>query len=228
MIAVIVCGVFGVSAVLVRRLFFKNGRLAGFGCKVLASFLFCVAGIFAVLERGIDLFSALMLVAFVLAFAGDILLALAGFADEKSVAFFSMVGGAAFLGGHIMYIAAFFGTTKFHPYLIPIFFVLPILCAFLIKTKRINPGKNTLPVLLYSAVLGAMLTSVINLAASGNDAGILAVIAGALFVFSDTALFFFNFGNEKIRGLHGKLFIFLVHIPYFAAQFLFAATILLI
>jgi uncharacterized membrane protein YhhN len=228
MIAVIVCGALGVSAVLIRQLFFKGGKLTGFACKVLASFLFCIAGIFAVLERGIDPRSALMLAAFVSAFAGDILLALSGFADEKSNAFFSAIGGAAFLGGHIMYIIVFFGAAKFNPYLIPIFFILPTAYAFLIRTKRVNPGKNVLPVWLYSVVLGAMLTSVINLAAARNRAGILAVIAGALFVFSDTALFFFNFGSEKIRMLHGKLFIFLVHIPYFAAQFLFASTIILI
>jgi uncharacterized membrane protein YhhN len=121
-----------------------------------------------------------------------------------------------------MYIVVFLSAEPLKPYLIPVFLILPAAYAVLVKKKLINPGKNTLPVMIYSAVLGAMATSVVNLAVSGNGGGIFALIAGILFVLSDTALFIFNFGSERVKELRGKWFVYCVFIPYYIAQGLFA------
>jgi uncharacterized membrane protein YhhN len=211
------------------RAFLKKGGLkAGFALKTAAAFLFCAAGIFAVLERGINESSALILAAFLLCFAGDVLLALGGLAKEEYLKFFSVLGGSAFLFGHALYATAFLSLEPLKLYLIPLFAATPLALGA-VAAKKGGEAKRNLPLLLvYGAALGAALTSTLNLALAGRTAGYIALTAAVLFALSDGALLAFNFGSEKIRAKSDKLRVYFVMLPYFSAQFLFALSILYI
>ncbi|MDR1905837.1 MAG: lysoplasmalogenase [Clostridiales bacterium] len=228
MFTVIFLGALGILIMLSRQLLFKKiGNAAGLAFKTFASLCFCFAGVFAALEHGIDMRVALILAAFLMALTGDILLALPPYLKEDYVKFISGIGGAAFVFGHILYIVAFAVSAEFMFYLLPAVLLIPTVFAVLIKTGKLKPEKKAaLPIICYGLILGAMATTTLNLVLKTTVSGYTAFAAALLFVLSDTALFFFNFGSDKIKSLHGKLFTYFVMVPYFAAQALFAVTIL--
>jgi uncharacterized membrane protein YhhN len=207
-------------------LFLKNaGIKVGFLSKLISSALFCLTGIIAAFSRGrLDIFAALMLIALAAAFAGDILLAAPAFLKDEYKGLFSAAGGAAFLFSHLLYIVVFLCAAPPILYLIPVAAVVPILYGCFIKAKLLSPKKNSVPIVAYGAVLGCLIFSASGLALNGLVLGYLALPAALLFVLSDTALFFYNFGHRPF-AVSRTAVNYLILLPYYAAQALFAVAV---
>lgn len=229
MTTIIVLGVLClIMAFLVALFHVKRIQKPKFVLKIAASLCFCAAGVVALFVRGsVDVFSALILAAFILGLVGDILLCLFAFLKEEYKTFFYIVGGGSFLLGHVLYVIAFISLGGLRAALLPIVLLIPAIYLILMKTKILNPGGMKLPLLAYAVVLSAMLMSTVDLAVQGLPIGVLVLAAGILFALSDTALFLGDYGNETVKKARVPL-MFIVLLCYYAAQMLFAASILYI
>ncbi|MDR1410077.1 MAG: lysoplasmalogenase [Oscillospiraceae bacterium] len=227
MTPVIIIGLLSVLTVTLRVLTAadKGSVSGGFAAKVIASVLFCMAGFAAVLGREITLPRAGMLAAFVLAFMGDIFLGLGPFTHQKHTNFFFMLGSVPFLLAQLIYIAILLSLAPLNWRLLPIALVLPLLYLVLIGHGTLAYlCKNTAPILCYGSILSVMVMAAVNAFTAGHTAGAFALPAGILFALSDTSLFLYNFGSDRVRT-HGKGLTVLVMLPYYAAQALFALVL---
>jgi uncharacterized membrane protein YhhN len=203
-----------------------DGASAGFASKVISSLLFCLAGLAAVLGREVTLPRAGMLAAFLLALLGDIFLGLHPFTHKKHKNYFFLLGTVPFLFAQLLYIAVFLSLVPFHWALAPLALLLPVLYLLLIQRGVLAYlCENTLPILVYGLIVSIMVVSGVSLLVAGHPAGFWALPAGLLFALSDTSLFLFNFGSDRVRA-HGKGLTALVMLPYYAAQALFALALL--
>jgi uncharacterized membrane protein YhhN len=225
----IVFGALSVAVILARILFFRESdKKSGFIAKLVASVAFCLSGTAAAfVARGIggSHAAALMLTALVAALVGDVLLAMPSFVKDEFKNLFSALGGAAFLSGHVLYIIVFLTTATPRLYLLPVAAAVPLAYAVLIRTKVLQPKKNAVPVVAYGAVLGLLIFAAAGLAAAGTALGYFVLPAAVLFALSDTSLFFYNFGNKPFAKSKTAVG-YLILLPYYAAQALFAAAIL--
>jgi uncharacterized membrane protein YhhN len=167
--------------------------------------------------------SALILTSLVIALAGDIILTMPNYSRQEYSNLFQTVGGVAFLLGHLLYIAAFFLNSKFFFYLLPVVFLLPLIYCILIKTKIMSPGKNVAYILAYSLVLGVLLLSVVNNLMMRSNFSYIIFVAALLFILSDTSLFIYVYGKESLGS--GFTANYLILLPYYIAQALFALSI---
>ncbi|MDR0697152.1 MAG: lysoplasmalogenase [Christensenellaceae bacterium] len=214
-----------VCIILIRILFFKNHNPAsGFVFKCLASLSFCLTAICAYINSNENkVISALILTSLVIALAGDIILTMPNYSRQEYSNLFQTVGGVAFLLGHLLYIAAFFLNSKFFFYLLPVVFLLPLIYCILIKTKIMSPGKNVAYILAYSLVLGVLLLSVVNNLMMRSNFSYIIFVAALLFILSDTSLFIYVYGKESLGS--GFTANYLILLPYYIAQALFALSI---
>ncbi|MDR2267192.1 MAG: lysoplasmalogenase [Christensenellaceae bacterium] len=231
MVSVYLLAGLSIGVILWRILFSKKPNLKmGFVAKTLASLFFFLAGVSAAFYVAGGMSSIkvqLMVIALALALVGDIILALPSYAQPEFESLFSSVGGISFFAGHILYIVAFFIGVEFNYYLIPVLLIPPLLFCLLIRTRLMTPGKNTIPILAYSVILGVLLLSVVNMISYKMVQGYLALPASILFIISDASLFVYNFGvDERSRSRFVKNY--LVLLPYFIAQSIFAISITLL
>lgn len=203
--------------------------------KQICSALFVVVGVCAILyAKNTSAYAWLVLTALVCSFAGDALLHYEAIVKKEV---FFLYGMAAFAAAHILYLAAY--CLAFHRmfpnqasvawYEILLFIVILAAGGLLMKPLKLNPGKLTLPLFLYTAILAAMVIHACRLAVACMQAGeplrfsILFLLGGGalLFAVSDGTLALLHFSERKKYSLRC-----LNIVTYYAAQCMLAATIL--
>jgi len=199
----------------------ERARLAA---KLAAALLFCAVALLSALRRTepMNRAAALMLAALALGLIGDAMLGLDKFLARESRAYLLMGGGAPFFVGHIVYIALLLPYAKLNPWLLLLLPVLPAL--FLLIHKFFGMGKTLLPMLIYALVLGGMMLSTLNIALMGGTLGRLMALPGVLFAVSDSTLILGAYGKDKLKRF-APLMAYLVPVPYFGAQVLFALSV---
>jgi len=220
-ILALACVVVAVPTGILRHMGREKGRLVA---KLTASILFCMVAFLAVPQRAepINTQVVLMLMALVMGLMGDIVLGVDKFVPKKDRAYLLIVGGAPFLFGHVLYIILLlsYGNLNWR-----LFLLTPVLPAlFWLMHKKLDFGKNLYFLLIYSLVLSAMMISTFNIALQGGELGRLMILPGLLFTISDSSLFLNKYGAGKL-GRVSTLVFYTVPIPYFAAQALFALSI---
>ena len=220
-ILVAACVAVAVPTGTLRHIGWEKSRLIA---KLTASILFCMVAFLAVPQRAepINTQVVLMLMALMMGLMGDIVLGLDKFVPEKDRGYLLIVGGAPFFFGHILYIALLLSYGNLNWWLFLLTPVLPAL--YWLIHKKLDFGKNLYFFLLYSLVLNAMMISTFNLALQGGELGRLMILPGLLFTISDSSLFLNKYGAGKLGRVSTLLF-YTVPIPYFAAQALFALSV---
>ncbi len=183
-------------------------------------------GIFYKIAKGIPVFSLLLflaifdinsdyrfliMAALLFSLAGDLFLL-----SEKRF----IHGLAAFLVSHIFYFVAFVNETENFNFLIAVPIFLLTGSYFLIIKKSLK-SKMVFPVALYAIVISLMLWSAFNLFFTGGGEKFAIVFSAAiLFTVSDSTLAWNKFVS-KLK--YGEVIILTT---YYAAQFLFAASVI--
>lgn len=196
--------------------------------KTLASLMFCLTAVAgAALSLSHDyLYGALIISALVFGAAGDVLLTLNGYFGGRKGKQCETAGVVFFAAGHLTYIALFVSTAGARYFLLPLAALCPL---FLYlggeKLGGLKLGKFRPVAFAYSLILGLMLFSVINYFIShiGSTRSYLVLVAGLLFVLSDGAHILKEYG--PLKG--NKKLIYFVLITYYAAQSLFAFSLIL-
>lgn len=220
-----ICGLSVVSALASGFFNLKDDPAKRFAFKLVASILFCAAGLAALYIKGeFSSYGIFVLGALILGMLGDAFLAMSGLAKDAKLMFFNGVGYFCFAAGHIAFAAIFLSVAKLSLYLLPLVAVVPFVLWLLIKTGVLNAGKLNIAIIIYASVLGVMVMAAVNIFVNIKGAvGILSIAAAALFASSDLALAIREFGKLK-----SKTFIkYFVLSTYYIAQCLFVITIVL-
>ncbi|MDR1928162.1 MAG: lysoplasmalogenase [Oscillospiraceae bacterium] len=205
----------------------RNKKLekAQLSLKLTASMLFCVTGVHAAaLRESMNARAALLLIALLLGLLGDVLLGLDYFLKKEHIAFIFLLGGGSFFFGHLLYVLLLLPLGGFHPWLLALLPFVPLLFLALQRCRILDLGKNLIPLMAYGLMLGAMLLSTLNLALQGGTLGRWMIFPGIFFVISDLSLFLSKFGNQRITPLQNALS-YMIMLPYFSAQAIFAVTV---
>ena len=229
MLLSIVLGLGGVLCIMLRPLrLFAKPQYAGFASKAFASLLFCLAGAAAAWSReSLSWQAGAMLLGFCLAAVGDVLLAAEPVLKnpEKRRDMVFALGGVAFVLAHGINLAVLCSRTQFMIWTLPLLAVLPALYLVLWRRKILNLGKNTVPIMIYALLLSAMLWAAAGILTCDLPLGLLILPAVILLAFSDTFVFYGQFGRKKISG---RAFSWLVMFPYYIAQTLMACVVIYI
>jgi len=229
MLLTIVLGLGGVLCIMTQPLrLVAKPNYAGFFSKACASLLFCLAGAAAAWSReSLSWQAAAMLLGFCLAAVGDVLLAAEPVLKnpEKSRGLVFALGGAAFVLAHGINLAALCSRTAFSAWLLPLLAVLPALYLILWQRRILNLGKNGTPIMVYALLLGAMLWAAAGILIDERLLGLLALPAVILLAFSDTFVFYGQFGRKRLSG---TAFSWLVMFPYYIAQTMMACIVIYI
>jgi uncharacterized membrane protein YhhN len=203
----------------------ERGRLAS---KLTASLLFCAIGLVAATMRtDFNVRAAWLLAALLLGGLGDVLLGLDHFVVPERQSFLFLIGGAPFFIGHIIYVVLLLSYGSFSPFLFLLIPFVPLLFLSLHLGKVFDLGRSLPFLLLYGTMLSVMLLSTFAVATQGGNIGKLMIFPGILFTISDTALFLNRFGSKRASKIEPALS-FLIMLPYYAAQSLFAISVLYI
>ena len=215
------CVAVSVPTAILRHKGRERGRLVA---KLTASILFCLVAFLAAARREhpMNFQATLMLAGLVLGLMGDIVLGVDRFVPKESRGYILLIGGVPFFFGHVAYIALLASFGDINHWLLLIVPVLP--AVFLLIHKLLGFGKMLVPLLLYAFVLSAMMVFTFNVALQGGPLGRLMILPGLLFTLSDTALILGKFGGEKL-GRAAPVLAYMVAIPYFSAQALFALSV---
>jgi hypothetical protein len=209
--------------------------IAALGNKALASLCFCLAGVVAAAQREQLSFPAAgLLMGFLLAMVGDIFLALEPVLahPERDRGFAFLAGGLPFLLAHAVNLAVLWQAAPVPAgswWLLPGVLLLPGVYALLWGTGLLRLGKAGGGLLVYAALLSALLTAAVSLAVfapTPRRLAALALPAALLFIASDTSLFLATFGHEKLQPKIKAHFSFFVMLPYYLAQALMASVVL--
>lgn len=193
--------------------------------KTCGSVLFCMTALLALWGSGNWAVACPILAALVLGLVGDICLAvppLAGTDGMPRRAWLSF--GLVFFGlGHLIYLGLFLARTGWQLWPLLAAPVMPAVLFFLIRWGFCRPDPQlTVPMYLYAAVVSAMAGAAV-LCALRNGSPLWSA-AALLFVLSDTALTRDTFPAGKLPI--DPCLPFVVLVCYFAAQNLFALSIL--
>ncbi|MBQ9228146.1 MAG: lysoplasmalogenase [Eubacterium sp.] len=209
-----------------------------FWLKMLASGIFVANGVIALTMSEAKAYGKLIVIALVLGMIGDALLSLEPYIkqdahERRNNIICTVIGAAAFLAGHIIYIIAFVkelhAKGAFDRKVFLIAWAIILATAIVVKTLiRVKLGKLAVPFLIYAMGLSAMGAQSITLALFGFVGHpvmqVVLVTAPLLFMISDSTLALKFADNKRF----GKLPLRLVTlITYYAAQMLFGFTITL-
>lgn len=207
----------------------KEERLKAVFTKAVASLCFIATALVAFsLNRDNFEYAILIIFGLVFSMLGDIWLDLKYIYKEHSDVY-SFAGFGSFMVAHAFFIPAVL--MGYDIYLWWHFVVDAITCLIFVintitleKRENLHYGKFKNITIIYTAfVMGTMLLSINGFVASGFKSVkyIVLIIAGLLFALSDLVLSKIYFGDKN----DGK-YVALNHILYYAAQFLFASSIL--
>lgn len=228
------CYLFGAFSIVFTILFcwFRANKATVFSLslKTLASICFILCGVFAIKAVGSSSINLLIVVGLVMGLIGDILLDLKIMYPEQSDQYFT-VGTTSFAIGHFFYFLAclllnndLLPTHLLWNILISIAFAILMTVGILLVSKKMkmNFGKSIYMVILYSIILNFMTAFSVSIAIFVPIFWIFA--AGMiLFLLSDLVLSMQYFG-----GRDEKVWIYVNHILYYAAQVCLAISILFI
>ncbi len=202
-----------------------------FVSKLIASLLFCAAGLYAAGQREqMNIYVALLLGALILGLVGDILLGLDRFVPEEARRFLFKMGGVPFFFGHVLYIVLLLPVGNFDPGVLLILPVVPVVFLVLQRVKLVDFGRDLVPLMLYGAFLSAMMMTTVNVARQGaalpqgESLARLMILPGILFAVSDITLFVGRYGNEKTRK-GAPVFAHVIMLTYYSAQAMFALAV---
>lgn len=207
----------------------KEERLKAVFTKAAASLCFIATALVAFsLNRDNFEYAILIIFGLVFSMLGDIWLDLKYIYKDHSDTY-SFAGFGSFMVAHIFFIPAVL--MGYDVYLWWHFVVDAIMCLILVintitmeKRDNLHYGKFKNITIIYTVfVMGTMLLSINGFVASGFKSVkyVVLILAGVLFALSDLVLAKIYFGDKN----NGK-YVTLNHILYYAAQFLFASSIL--
>lgn len=198
--------------------------------KTFASLCFILSAVFAVKASGASSFALLCVCGLVFGLVGDILLDMKIMYPKEDNQYF-ISGTLSFAIGHIFY---FLGAMMFCLGVIPDNLVWNILAsigaaalltaAILLPSKKMgmNFGKNLIVVIMYSLVLSFMMAFSVSIAIF---VPVFWIFASGLvcFLLSDLVLSLQYFGGKT-----AKVWIYVNHLLYYAAQILIALSVLFV
>ncbi len=207
----------------------KEGGLKAMFTKAAASLCFIGTALVAfALNRENFEYAILMIFGFVFSMLGDIWLDLKYVYKEHSD-IYSFAGFGSFMVAHTFFIPAIL--MGYSEYIWWHFVVDAITCLILVintitmeKRDNLHYGKFKTITIVYTVfVMGTMLLSINGFVASGFKSVkyIVLIIASLLFALSDLVLAKIYFGDKN-----NSKYVLVNHILYYAAQFLFASSIL--
>ena len=207
-----------------------KANVVSLGLKTMASVCFILCGIFAIKHTGSTSINLLIIVGLVMGLIGDIVLDLKIMHPEQSQGYFNL-GTTSFAIGHIFY---FLACLLFNRDILPTHLLWNLLASlgfaiimtfgilFVSKKMKMNFGKSLVFVIVYSIILNFMAGFSISIAIFVPKFWVFA--AGMiLFLLSDLVLSMQYFG-----GRDEKVFIYINHILYYAAQVCLALSILFV
>ena len=223
---------FGIFSIIFAGLFcwFRASKANVFSLalKTVASVCFILCGVFAIQTVGSTSFNLLIILGLVMGLIGDIILDLKIMYPAQSDQYFTF-GTTSFAIGHLFYFLACFLFNNQH---LPTHIIWNILISLgvaivmtvgimlMSKKMKMNFGKSLYMVILYSIILNFMTAFSISIAIFVPIFWIFA--AGMiLFLLSDLVLSMQYFG-----GRDEKVFIYINHFLYYAAQVCLAISIL--
>ena len=197
--------------------------------KMVCAAMFIITALCCMLyAQNFGMFAILMLIGLLFGALGDLLI------HVPNHGIVNVLGGAAFLVGHIFYIIAFYHALKslnadakpivLITIILPIVFVV---CYFIfITVKKVKIGALTVPVIIYALTIISMLTMAGRFAFTAMNIPVfITVLLGAvLFVCSDSTIALFMFGKQFQTKPVKNFYI----ITYFAAQVLLGTSILFV
>ncbi|MBN1690048.1 MAG: hypothetical protein JW901_03400 [Dehalococcoidia bacterium] len=221
---IVLLGAIALTLFLVNR--DRNGSVKALLYKTLASFLFMAVAFTSFLvnsSQDVATFAVLIMMGLVCGLIGDILLDLKIIYKESS-SLYQHGGMAAFLIGHLFYLAALIAYFGFNwiPLAIAIIVAAIIICISRLVFK-FNFAEHTVDTYAYTFVLSYMMAQACYAAVDqGYSACTVLLAAGSiLFLLSDLVLSMTYYDNKDSRA-----FISLNHILYYAAQYSIALSIL--
>ena len=205
----------------------KENPLYRIFTKGLASLLFIAVALIATYFTGASIYALLVIGALILGTIGDIYLCMNDkLALKEKANYLFFIGGACFFAGHVLFAIVYLICVPFNYYLLPAVLVIPLLLCLtlLLGKKKISLGKLTPFAFFYGIMLNLMLVVTINafIQYPSKPFGIMSLVAGILFVLSDSSLLFKEFSHLK----NNKILIYVVLVTYYVAQCLFALSIL--
>ena len=198
----------------------KPNRKKALAVKSAASLLFVLAGLVCWLRVRTSYGLAVFIALFIGAAADIILGARFVVARQKQKLF--LAGMGTFALGHAAYIAALNRLCRVDAPFYVVGIALGIaVCAAPMVMKKVHYGKLRAPVFGYSIVLGIVLACAIGCAVEAVPGWQAVLAAALLFSFSDFVLMLMTFSKGSLFGNVINL------ITYYAAQLLFAGSVLL-
>lgn len=203
---------------------YRRGPKITLYTKAAASSLFMLAGALCTAMPtkgpGTPAYAALMLTGLGFGMLGDVLLECQHVFPEKKSRFF-VSGLGAFLLGHLFYIVLFLRLAPLG-WVQPITAVAVFAVLYMLKCRfKVEPGKMTVPVYLYAAIVSVMVGAALAATLWHTGPARPIFITGALFFcISDALLAYLYFGPKKLPPLRA------INVSYYyAAQMLFALSI---
>lgn len=225
--AVLVIGILVTGIFLYFRI--KEERMKAVFTKAAASLCFIATALVAfALNRDNFEYAILIIFGLVFSMLGDIWLDMKYIYKDQSD-MYTFAGFGSFMVAHTFFIPAVL--MGYEVYLWWHFVVDAITCLILVintitmeKRENLHYGKFKTITIVYTVfVMGTMLLSINGFVASGFKSVkyIVLIIAGLLFALSDLVLAKIYFGDKN-----NSKYVLVNHILYYAAQFLFASSIL--
>jgi hypothetical protein len=204
----------------------RNGSVKALLYKTLASFLFIAVAFASFLANACPcagVYAALIMMGLVCGLVGDILLDLK-IMYKESASLYQHGGMAAFLVGHLFYLAALIGYFGFN--WIPVAVALALAAIIMLVSRfvfKFNFAEHTIDTYAYSFVLCYMLTQACYAAVMQRYSActVLLAVGAILFLLSDLVL-----SMTYYDGKDSRAFISVNHILYYAAQFCIALSVL--
>lgn len=200
--------------------------------KGLASFAFMAMGFVALtIVDNIEIWQIGIILGLLFGLMGDVFLCTNGVVKDEYVQPLLLAGLLFFLTGHIIYIVVFLSLTgSFVYWLFAITVILLVVVSSLINTKVIQPKPKqaVVPIMIYTLIIGLMLSSAINyiIATNASTKSIIILIGAILFTLSDLLLGIYNFGNLDNKPAKKNIIAFIYMPAYYIAQTLFVLSII--
>lgn len=188
-----------------------------------AAVVFCIIGVIAMGASANREFAKLVVLGLCFGAMGDIFLNLRFVFPKNSQKIF-LVGVAAFLTGHILYLCAIAPLSKNLIICLAIGVILAAaLLAWIFKTLKVKPAFKIFGVLYIGAIVLMTAVAIGNVVTNPGTAAWMHAVGAVLFTLSDIVLIFNTFGSEQ------KISLRIINLSlYYAGQLLIASSLFFI